>query len=152
MLYRNIANCQRRAFLFDHIIRGVSAKQDRKIGSCVLQCPAEPQDRVVLFFQRASIGALNDIQNSHLFLSYLVGITRVFVDSPAILKKSAGLPRFTPSTTLIAPRSSTHKPQFTHVNCGLLLPISNRLRTNSFVVGCSSCSTVVPFTGFACGA
>src|SRR5437667_12687915 len=83
---------------------------------------------------------------------YLVGITSVLLDSWAIFRKSPGPPRFTPSTEFPAPRSSTHKPQLTHVRRGLAFPISSREATKFLVVGWSSSSTVVPLTGFACGA
>jgi hypothetical protein len=52
-------------------------------------------------------------------ITHFVGMTRVLVDSWATFKKSAGLPRFTPSTTLPAPRSSTQSPQLTQVSSGL---------------------------------
>src|SRR5512140_2388820 len=80
---------------------------------------------------------------------HFAGMTKVLVDSFAIFKKSAGLPRFTPSIALPAPRSSTHSPQLTRGNNGFCLPISRSELTDARVVGCSSCSMVVPLTGFA---
>src|SRR3974390_1107073 len=41
-----------------------------------------------------------------------VPMTKVLSDASAILRKSPGEPRRTPSTASVAPRSSTHKPQF----------------------------------------
>src|SRR4030095_3670159 len=96
----------------------------------------------------------DNVQNFHSndLPAHFVGITKVLVDSLAILKKSAGLPRLTPSTTLVAPRSSTQSPQLIQVRSGLSLPMANSELMNALVVGCSSSSTVVPLTGFACGA
>src|SRR6185503_20523708 len=95
----------------------------------------------------------DNIQNLHTHLPvHLVGMTSVLVDSLTILKKSAGLPRRTPSTAPAAPRSSTQRPQLTHVRRGLSMPIASSELTNALVVGCSSSSTLVPFTGLACGA
>jgi hypothetical protein len=48
------------------------------------------------------------------------------VDSTAILKKSAGPPRFTPSIQLPVPRSSTQSPQLTQASRGSALPSSSR--------------------------
>src|SRR5215510_635828 len=126
-------------FLWHHIVNRVGPEHYTQIRTRVLQRTAQPQNCVVLFFQRSAISCFDDIQNFHDNLPrYLVGITRVLVDSLAILKKSAGLPRLTPSTTFAAPRSSTHNPQFTHVSSGLSLPIDSSELTNAFVVGCSS--------------
>ena len=50
------------------------------------------------------------------------------MSSLAILKKSAGLPRLTTSTPLVAPRSSTQRPQLTQVRSGLSLPVSTVTR------------------------
>src|SRR5205085_12461300 len=82
---------------------------------------------------------------------YFVGMTSVLVDASAIFRKSAGPPRLTPSIEFAAPRSSTHSPQLTQVSDGLPPPISRSDATNFFVVGWSSSSAVVPFTGLACG-
>ena len=59
------------------------------------------------------------------------------------------LPRLTPSTAFEAPRSSTHRPQLTQVSLGSPRPRARRALTKSFVVGCSSSSTVVPLTRLA---
>src|SRR6185295_20224559 len=134
------------------VVHGVATQHDGEIGPGALERPREPEHGVVLLFQRAAIRGLDEIENAHDVLPYLVGMTRVVVDATAISRKFAGPPRLTPSIQLPAPRSSTQSPQFTQLSRGCDRPISSSAATRSFVVGCSSCSTEVPLTGLACGA
>src|SRR6185369_2202745 len=142
-----------RTFLRHEVVNCACPQHHAKFSSGILQGAAEPQDCVVLFLQGGTVSCLDNIQNLHIHLpAHFVGMTRVLVDSPAILKKSAGLPRRTPSTPFAAPRSSTQRPQLTQVKRGLSTPIASSELTNALVVGCSSSSMLVPFTGLACGA
>src|SRR4026209_1288573 len=120
MLDNNLPDLHARTLLRRQIIHGIRSQHDPKVRTRVLQCATQPQDRVVLLFQRRAISSFDDVQNPHKnLLAHLVGITSVLVYSLAILKKSAGLPCLTPSTTFAAPRSSTHNPQLTQVSSGL---------------------------------
>lgn len=50
MFDRYVADGHGWAFLLHHVIHGVATNQNRKIRSRILQCAADPQDRVILFF------------------------------------------------------------------------------------------------------
>src|SRR6185295_18979860 len=146
------ADFDRRTFLRHQIVDCVCPQHHAEFRAGPLQCAGEPEDRIVLFFQRGPVSCFDNIQNLHTrLLVHLVGMISVLVDSPTIVKKSAGLPRRTPSTAFVAPRSSTQRPQLTQVRRGLSAPSTSTELTNALVVGCSSSSTLVPFTGLACG-
>src|SRR5262245_25328838 len=132
MIDADAADRQRRAFLPDDIVDRVSAQQNRKLTAGIDERAAEPEDRVVLLLQCRAIGCFYYVQNFHrsspsMFASFRpktggdhrVGITSVLTLSRAIFRKSPGPPRFTPSTALTAPRSSTPRPQFRQVRSGL---------------------------------
>src|SRR5688500_16173093 len=148
MVDAGVADREGRALLRDGVVDGAAAQQDGQLRACLAQCTAEPEDGVVLLFQSSAVSVLDDVQNSHV---YLVGMTSVLIDCRAMRRKSAGPPRFTPSTAFAAPRSSTHNPQLIQVSCALPLPARRSDSTNLRVTGWSSSSTDVPFTGFACG-
>src|SRR2546429_561374 len=140
---------------FHCVVDRVTAQEHVDAGASALQRMRQPDDGVVLLFQRGAICRFDDAEYllGHGAPPQRVGITSVLSDSSTNLNRSAGLPRRRPSIASAAPRSSTQSP---HCTQSSLLPFC-RASANSAAIqflgfGWASCSTSRPCTALGCGA